>query len=319
MKKILAILAFFCGVGTAAATENIIIVSPYGAGHGGTAAEYRIIDRANALQQRYRFTLEFKPGAQQTLSLRETDREPQRRLAIVAASIVENTRSGAVNVRDYVPVSALGEACWAVVSNLGNSIRGLDSIRESGPLNKEITVGGVAFGNAAHLTALEIAQRYNLAVRYVVFRSNTEAMIQGMVGSDSINLVIVPLKDFENFRNKQPRLNVLAASCPTRLPQLPQIKTLQEQGITAPYIFNAIVAHRSMETARRDDIAQILNQALREVGEKAIQDSSDMKPPTLRGLDLSAWFDSTYRTVDRLLDKHAKSIDLNRQGLAARP
>jgi hypothetical protein len=37
---------------------------------------------------------------------------------------------------------------------------------------------------------------------------------------------------------------MIAASCPTRLPQEPKIKTLKEQGIEAPYIFNIAIAHK---------------------------------------------------------------------------
>jgi len=304
---------------SAAAAEIITIVSPYGPSHGGTAADYRLIERANSLQQKYRFVLEFKPGAQQLLALKEIDQHPQQKLAIVAPSIVENTRNNTVDVNDYIPVSAIGDACWVVVSNLGQQQQGINSFKQVQITRNEITAGGVAFGNAAHLTALEIAQKYNLGVRYVVFKSNTEALIQGMISSNDVNLVIVPFRDFESLRTHRPQLTALAVSCPTRLPQLPTVKTLREQGITVPYIFNATVAHRLMESSRREEIASILQEALQSLGAPTIQQLSDMSPPTLRGLNLKTWFDNSYYIIDQLLEKHTVSIGKNRQGITATP
>jgi tripartite-type tricarboxylate transporter receptor subunit TctC len=299
---------------SAIAAETIVVTSPYGAGHGATASEFKILDAANKNQSKYNFIMEFKPGAQQTLALKAVNAEPQNRLGIIAASIVENTRAGTINAKDYVPVAALGEACWVVVMNVGDQARGLDSLRQVRKTRDELVIGGVAFGNAAHLTGLQIAEKYGFKVRYVPFKSNTEAMIQGMVGDSSVNMVIVQVKDFEAFKPKQDKLQMLASSCPVRIGAAPKVRTLKEQGIAAPYIMNAVVAHVNMDAAKRYEIEKILEQAMRDVGAKSIAEMSDMSPPIFRNLSVKKWYDDSYKLIDTLLDKHATAIENNRNG-----
>lgn len=312
MKKLLLSLCLMAS--TAHASELIYIQSPYGAGHGGTASEFRILEQANKSQSKYNFVLEFKPGAQQTLALKAVDTDPQKKLGIVAASIVENNRAKTINSADYIPIAGLGDACWVVVANVGDQQQGLDSLRDVRKTKDELVIGGVAFGNAAHLTGLQIAEKYGFKVRYIPFKSNPEALMQGMVASEGVNLVVVQVKDFETFKPKQDKLQMLAASCPTRIPKAPNIKTLAEQGIRSPYIFNAVVAHKDMDPARREELSKILLQATKDVGEKTIAELSDMKPPMFRGLTISKWYTDTYTLVDELLDKYNLAIEKNRRG-----
>ena len=296
------------------AQETITVVSPYGAGHGATASELRILDAANSSQTKYKFVMEFRPGAQQTLALKSVDGDPNNRLGIVAASIVENNRNKMINASDYIPVTALGEACWVVVTNVGDQKRGLDSLQDARKTRDELTIGGVAFGNAAHLTGLQIAEKYGFKVRYIPFKSNVEAMLQGMVADNAINMVIVQVKDFQAFKPKQDKLQMLAASCPVRHADAPDVKTLREQGIVAPYIINAVVAHVKMDEVKRKEIQGILEKALVQVGEKFISEASDMKPPFFRNVPINKWYDDTYKVIDNLLDKHANAIENNRKG-----
>lgn len=263
----------------------------------------KIIQEANTAQNDFSFVLDFKPGGNQIIAVKHMDASPTNRLAIIAPAYVENTTTGKLNQADYVPVHALGDACWAVISNKGTEAGGIASLKGE----KELLVGGVGFGNATHLTSLLAGEKYGFRVKYIVFKSNNEALIN-MVGGHGINLVIDRIESYESFKEKNPGLQVLAASCPKRLAKAPQVKTLKEQGIDAPYIFNITVANRAMPVATRERIAKILDDATKKVGANEITQLSGMNPPLFDNVDTVKFYTNSITRVSTLLTKYASAV-----------
>ncbi len=297
MKKILLsiLTAFSMSVN---ATETIKIFSPYSPGHSGTPALYKVIEEANKSQNIYKFVVEFKPGGNQIIALKSLD---DSSLAIIAPAYVENLASGKISEKDYIPIHAFGDACWAVVTN--KPLKGA----------KEFVVGGVGFGNAAHLTALALGEKYKFDVRYIIFRSNYDGLVN-MAGDNGVEFVIDKYEGYESLKTKNPKMQMVAASCPTRLPQAPKIKTLKEQGINAPYIFNITVAHKDMQEARRRAIAIILNNATLKIGEKEIFELSAMRPPIFDGVTAEDFYTNSVLQVQELQKKYKSSIDAAKNG-----
>ena len=296
MKIILSILVATFSF-TSFAAETIKIYSPYSASHSGTPALLRIVDDANQRQNIYKFLVEFKPGGNQIIAVKSLDANS---LAIIAPAYVENVDSGKLNEKDYVPVHAFGDACWAVITN--------------GPLEgaKEITVGGVGYGNAAHLTALALGDKYKFNVRYVVFRSNNDALVN-MTGNHGIEFVVEKYESFEGLQTKNPSLRTIAASCPKRLPQAPKIKTLKELGIDAPYVFNITMASKEMSTARRVAISKILDDATLSVGEKEIFKLSAMRPPIFDNISTEEFYSKSISLVRNLQGKYKDKIEQSKR------
>lgn len=292
LASVLSLLAF-----SSNAAELIKIYSPYSPGHSATPALYKITEEANKSQNIYKFIVEFKPGGNQIIAVKSI--EPENSLAIIAPAYVENIVSGKLNESDYVPVYAFGDACWAVITN--KPLKG----------SKEFTVGGVGFGNAAHLTALALGEKYNFKVRYIVFKSNNDALIN-MAGNNGVEFVVDKYEGYQSLKTKNPKLNMVAASCPTRLPQEPKIKTLKEQGIDAPYIFNIAIAHKDMTTARRTAIGNILNDATRKVGENEIFNLSAMRPPVFDNISAEDFYKKSVKLVKDLQSKYKTEIDSNK-------
>jgi len=275
------------------AAEIIKIYSPYGAAHSGTPALLKVVDQANASQDKFQFLVEFRPGANQLIAIKAI--QPENSLAIIAPAFVDHINSGVIDQNDYVPVHALGDACWAVVTNKPLSGAG------------EFTVGGVGFGNAAHLTALALGQKYNFDVRYIVFKSNAEALVN-MAGDHGVEFVIDKYENYEALKIKNPKMNMVAASCPTRLPQAPDVPTLREHGIDAPYIFNITVAHRQMPATKRQEISNILNIATLHVGQDQIFKLSAMRPPIFINVDVGNFYRKSVDTVSNLQKKHRSKL-----------
>lgn len=291
IRALLLSLAFFSF--SASATEIIRIYSPYSPAHSGTPALRRIIDEANSSQNIYKFILEFKPGGNQVIAVKSM--EPETSLAIIAPAYVDNVATGKLQEKDYVPVHALGDACWAVITN--KPLKGA----------QEFVVGGVGHGNAAHLTSLSLGEKYKFQVRYVVFKSNYDALVN-MAANNGVELAIDKYEGYEALKTKNPKLQMVAASCPTRLPQAPNIPTLTELGVASPYVFNIAVAHKDMPKARRQVIANILDSATQRIGEKEIYQLSAMKPPIFSGISTEQFYEKSIALIRNLQLKYQKSL-----------
>lgn len=287
----------------ASAAETISIISPYSYSHSGTPAMQVIVEQANQIQNQYKFLLEFKPGGEQLIAVKALEESPNNRLAIIAPKFVEHVSSKKLNANDYIPVHALGDACWAVITNVGNDKIGVASLQGQ----KELVVGGVGIGNAAHLTSLQLAEKYKFKVRYVPFKSNFDALVL-MVSDNSVNMVLDRVNSFNQLKDKNPNIKMLAMSCPTRHTDAANLKTLAEQGITAPFVFNITVSHKGMDQARRAELSKILNDATLKVGAAEIQRLSDMSPPVFNGVDINIYYQHSFDLVNHLLLKHQENI-----------
>ena len=297
MKGILTFCLCFLSF-SAVSSENIKIYSPYSPGHSATPAMLKIIDEANLAQNIYKFSLEFKPGGNQIIAVKSLD--TANSLAIIAPAFVENTASGQLNEKDYVPVYALGDACWAVITN--KSLKG----------QREFTVGGVGYGNAAHLTALALGEKHKFSVRYIVFKSNNDALIN-MAGDNGIEFVIDRFEGYNNLKSKNSKLNMIAASCPARLPQAPGVPTLKEMGVEAPYIFNIIIAHKDMPRGRQIAIAKILEAATDRIGDSEIYKLSAVRPPQFDRISAEQFYNKSISTVKTLQNKYKTQIEQSKR------
>jgi tripartite-type tricarboxylate transporter receptor subunit TctC len=297
MKQFLIILAMLISLPTFA-TENIKIFSPYSPGHSATPAMLKIIDEANSSQNIYKFSLEFRPGGNQMIAVRALDNSNS--LAIIAPAFVENVASGQLNEKDYVPVYALGDACWAVITNK--------------PLKdqREFVVGGVGYGNAAHLTALALGEKYKFDVRYIVFKSNNDALVN-MAGDNGIEFVIDRFESYMALQTKNVKMNMIAASCPNRLPQTPSIPTLKEMGVDAPYIFNIIIAHKDMPRGRQVAVAKILESATDKLGAEEIYKLSAVRPSQFDKTSAEDFYKKSVSTVRSLQSKYKIQIEQSKR------
>jgi tripartite-type tricarboxylate transporter receptor subunit TctC len=133
-----------------------------------------------------------------------------------------------------------------------------------------------------------------------------------MAGDNGVEFVIDKYEGYRGLKTKNQKLNMVAASCPTRLPQEPKIKTLKEQGIDAPYIFNIAIAHKDMTVARRTAIGNILNDATRKVGETEIFNLSAMRPPLFDGTSAEDFYKKSVKLVKDLQVKYKAEIESNK-------
>lgn len=304
MKKLATTFIFLCLTATVYAKEKITIYFPYAASASSTPATLRIIDEANKMQSSFEFILEFKPGGNQSIAVKTMDQNPKDSLALIAPAYVENHRSKLIDKDNYVPVWSMGDACWAVFTNIGDMTKGVSSLAGT----KELVVGGVGFGNAAHLTGIMLGEKYKVNTRYVVFKSNTDALVN-IVGNNGVNMAIDKIEGFAAFKPKNDKLQVLAVSCPSRMTAIPEVKTLKEQGIDAPSVFNIIIANKAMDDDKRTKIRAILTLAAERMGPDAFMKLSGLLPPQFNKISQDDFYSKSIVKFETLLDKYKNTIE----------
>lgn len=290
MKKLFALLLLVVSASTWP-KEKILVLNPQGPSHSGTPQLMAVLEEANKQQNKYQFVLEFKPGAFESIALREIAESPQTKISTMTNAAVEGIDRGLINESDLIPVFSQGDSCWAVIG-VAPVNKGLDSFKTF----RELTVGGPAIGGATHLAALEIGRKYNIPVRYVVYKSNYDAFIN-MVADSSINFIFERVKNYESFKSKNPNMHMLAMSCPTRHSQAPDVKTLKEYGIDSPFIWQHIVAHKNMNAAKVKELHDIFKSATETLGLKTIQELSDQTPAMFNNIESSTHY---YQSLSKL-------------------
>jgi hypothetical protein len=306
MKKV-SILALFLLMSFFAVSKEIItVLNPQGPTHSGTPQLMAVIDEANKLQNKYQFQLEFKVGAFEAIALKELNDFPQIKISTMTNAAIEAIDRGLINESDLVPVFSQGDSCWAVIGVTGTNI-GLDSFKTV----NEIVVGGPAIGGATHLAALEIGQKYNIPVRYIVYKSNYDAFIN-MVSDSSINFIFERVKNYESFKHKNKNMHILSMSCPARHSQVPMVKTLAEYGIDSPFIWQQIVASKNMNPAKIQELNDIFGSATLAIGSKRIQELSDQTPPIFNNVLSTTHYRQSLNKLKSHREKFKKEIDAAR-------
>ncbi len=310
MKKILLTLITALSFNAwAQKPETITIVVPAAASQSSTPLTLKLADKANLIQSKYNFQIEFKPGGNGVLGLKYMDLSPTDRISGIAPAFIENAKSGMIKESDYVPVAASGDVCWAVITNVGDAKRGVASLADL--KGKEITVGGTGYGNAAHITSLMLAEKYGFKVKYVVFKANFDAVVN-MVGDNGINMALESINTYNQFKEKQPKLQMLGFNCATRTDQAPELKTLREQGINAPMVFNITVANKAMPEEKRKEISSILGQATMAIGPKEFADVAGLYPPVFRNISPDDFFTRRVGLMKELVAKYEKQIEASK-------
>lgn len=301
MKKISAFILLVAS-SLVSAKEKITVFYPYAASASSTPAIIRLLDESNKIQQDVEFVLEFKPGGNQSISVKSMEQSFTNSLSLIAPAYIENSRAGIIDRTNHTPIWSLGNACWAVISNLGKTENGLTSL--SGI--SEINLGGVGYGNATHLTGIILGEKFNFKTRYIVFKSNTDALVN-LAGNNGVNLAIDKVENFLSFKLKAD-IQVLGVSCPTRIDTLPNIKTLSEQGITAPMVFNIIISHKDMPVNKKNKIRLIFNKAAENIGSQTFMQLSGLRPTQFDNISPTEFYTRSVIIFENLLNKYEKLI-----------
>lgn len=294
---------------SSSAQQTISIAWPYSMSHGTTALMFPLLEEANRSQNQYNFILESKPGAQGQLALSHMNQLPASRMAVIAPDFVQLAHDGKIREDDYRYLVGLGDFCFAIWNKYSDSEKGLAGLKGTG----EIVLANVGWGNAGHLVALEIASKYNLTVKNVVFKSNFEGLVN-LTQNGGVTQVQESVKAFDSVKSQAlTPARPLAVTCSTRRKEMPNVKTMAEQGITTSGPWHIIVASKDMPADTQKAITAVINRALITLGEEKILEISNLHPLVFqKNKDVDAYYKIKSTAQKALLQKYQSIIDADR-------
>jgi tripartite-type tricarboxylate transporter receptor subunit TctC len=288
--------------------ELITIVSSYPPSHGGHAAIAKITEHANTAQNKYNFILDYHPGAQGLIALNYTKASPKNRIALVAAGVVELFETNKAQEKEFVPVYAFGDACWAVVTNWpADEQVGIKSLRAPAD-SKELVVGAVGLGSISHITGLEAAEAAKQKPLTILFKSGNEAFLN-LASNNGVNLTIDSVRTVQNMKIKNPNLRIVGTTCSQRHPMASNVPTLVEQGLGhIPPVINIMLASLSMPVEQRNELNDLLDRSTLAVGADPIFDISSFSPAVFQKMTAQQYYDKRIGQIKQLRKKHYKEL-----------
>ena len=235
---------------------NIYYTVGVGPNFGLIPSLMNTLEHANASQTKYKFTVDFKPGANGLLAVKALDKDSNNRIVGIGPWFLGHVRNGVVPIIDYMAVEESGyDMCAGVVANVGNTSKGIDSLEAY--RGKEIVVGTLSPASPAYTTAVELSKRYGFIPKFVAFKSDNDGFL-ALVGNHGINFAFASPVNYQAHATNNSKLQILAVHCPSRIESMPNVKTLAEQNIHVPTIFNMLLAKSSMPAQQRQEIGKLL-------------------------------------------------------------
>ena len=311
IKKLLVVVALAATYVSAFAQQTISIVWPYSMSHGTTALMFPLLEEANRSQNQYNFILESKPGAQGLIALDYMNQQPTSRLAVIAPDFVQLAFDNKIKEEDYRYLVGLGDFCFAIWNKHSTPEQGLAGLRGTG----EIVLGNVGWGNAGHLVALEIASKYDLKVRNVVFKSNFEVLVN-LTQNGGVTQVQESVKAFDSLKSRAiVEAKPLAITCSARRKEMPHVRTMAEQGITSSAPWHVVISNKEMPTDVQKTLTDIINRALLALGEDRILEISNLHPIIFqKNKDVNEYYKNKSTAQKALLKKYQAIIEEDRFG-----
>src|SRR3954467_3430665 len=232
----------FCMVAASAAAQEsypsrpVKILVPYGPG-GATDIVARIVAQRLTESMGQSFVVENLPGANGNIALEATAKAPADGYTLLVGNVSTNAINESIYAsqlsirpsRDLVGVSKLVEVPHIVVASAAfaaNSIAELIALAKKEP--GKINFASVGMGSYPHLDMERFMQASGTEMTHVPYKGGAGQAIPAMVAGE----VQVAFFNTASLlpHIKSGRLKAIAAVPAQRLPELPDVSTLAEQG-----------------------------------------------------------------------------------------
>ncbi len=167
--------------------------------------------------------------------------------------------------KDFVPVAGLGKAPLLLVTRKDLGVADVKALvakaQQAQQAGKPLTMGSASSGNITHLAGEHASDRLGFKVTHVPFAGSAPAITSMMGGNVDLMYDALPSSMQQAIGG---RIVPLAILDNQRFPQLPQIPTLAELGIsgTEASAWFGLVARSGTPTAAIERMNQAVNQAL---------------------------------------------------------
>lgn len=229
-------------------TRPVTIIVPLSAGSGGDVTGRVFADR---LSKKFGqpFILDFKPGANGIVGTEAAAKAPKDGYTLLytytAAHVVNPALYPKLSydpVRDFTGIAQVGAGGNLLVVGPNfpaNNLQEFIAYVKSKPAD-ELSYASWGSGSGGHLSMEALKQQAGVQIKHIPYRNSPQSLMDVMGGAVE--------SAFSSIAGGLPlvqsgKLKALAVSGPYRVPQLPNVKTMSEQGIkfdvTAYYAFVA--------------------------------------------------------------------------------
>jgi len=213
--------------------KPVRILVPFPPG-GGTDIQARLLSTAFQKSMGQNFLIENRTGASGLIATQATVDSPPDGYTILftSGSIAPVTTLFARHIKfdmhkDLQPVSLLSSTPLVLSLHPSVPVKSVKELIALAKRTKGMNVGGNTAGTTAHLAAEMFNQRFGLSSTVVTFRGAGPAVISLISGEIDYIFATAP-SIMPHIRSG--RLKALAAVPAQRLPELPNVPTLAEQG-----------------------------------------------------------------------------------------
>jgi tripartite-type tricarboxylate transporter receptor subunit TctC len=233
-------LLFCLLAGSAAAqdypTKPVRILVPYGPG-GATDIIARIVAAKLTESLGQTFVVENRPGANGNIALEAAARAPADGYTLLVGNVSTNAINESVYAsqlsikpsRDLVAITKLVEIPHVLVANAAlpaNSVAELIALAKKEP--GKINFASVGIGSYPHLDMERFMKASGTQMTHVPYKGGAGQAIPAMVGGEVQVAFFNMASLLPHIRSG--RVKALAAVPATRLPELPNVPTMAEQG-----------------------------------------------------------------------------------------
>lgn len=212
------------------------IVVPYQPG-GATDIIARIVGQRLTESLGQSFVVENRPGASGNLALEAVAKAPPDGYTLLVGNVStnainENTFADQLSIRpsrDLVGVAKLVEVPHIIAANANfpaNSVADLVALAKKEP--GKINYASAGLGSYPHLDMEKLQRKAGIQLTHVPYKGGAGQMIPAIISGET------PVS-FLNMSSALPhiksgRMKALATTAPERLPELPNVPTMAEQG-----------------------------------------------------------------------------------------
>ncbi len=212
----------------------IKLIVPFGPG-GFTDVVARILGQKLGQSMNTSFVIENKPGAGSTIGTAEVAKAPADGYTLVMISTTHTVSPWIYKnipydpIKGFTPVSKLVDSAYVLLAHPkvpANNVRELIALAKAQP--DKLTYASSGNGSAQHLMGGMFESLAGVQMKHVPYRSSAGAANDLVAGVVDISFAGVP-----NALAQVPagRLKALAVTTPKRVPQLPDVPTMQEAGV----------------------------------------------------------------------------------------
>jgi len=217
-------------------SRPVKMLVPYGPG-GATDIIARIVAAKLTESMGQSFIVENRPGANGNLALEATAKAPADGYTLLVGNVSTNAINESIYAgqltiqpsRDLVGITKLVEIPHIVVANAGfpaNNIAELIALAKKDP--GKINFASVGMGSYPHLDMERFMKASGTEMTHVPYKGGAGQAIPAMVGGE-VQIAFFNMASLLPHI-KSGRLKALAAVPAQRLPELPDVPTLAEQG-----------------------------------------------------------------------------------------